>query len=346
MYIRFYILIGFAGLLASSCVSPKQITSPYQEALQCYYRSIQSESPNLDCLSDITQMVANNPQDVEAIALAAQIRWHLYLKHKNPGEKKRFIEYLQLLAGTLPYAPRAQDWVEPRLYVFLGDLLIYSANSFESAQPRFFTIEKAFALYKAASHAYQHSMNLISGLESADSVSRGLLREKVNAASGLRESLTGQLATLFILQNRIRFSDTPFESWGGMNRTDLVQKKKETLREQLERVQEGETISGYGDISLLNFIPNSQKSAAELQKMILDDYLLAQPVLSDSCRIVLDPDQPVSETCETFYREAEKAAIYAILFSVLSADPNAPGTLENEAFPEFSKALAECAFCE
>jgi hypothetical protein len=291
-------------------------------------------------------MVARNPQDVEAIALAAQIRWHLYLKNKNPGEKEKFIEYLELLAGTIPYVPDAQDWVEPRLYVFLGDLFVYSANAFESANPQFFTIEKTFALYKAATHAYQHSLNLISGMESADSVTRGLIREKVNATAGLRESLTGQLATLFILQNRIRFSDTPFENWGGMNRTDLIQEKKEILREQLEQVENGERISGYGDPSFLNFIPNRQKSAAELQKMILDDYLLAKPVLSDSCSTVLDPDRPISEACETFYREAEKAAMYAIIFSVLSGDPNAPSTLENEAFPEFSKALAECAYCE
>ncbi len=341
---RLPLLIIF-GLMISSCVTSKQeITKPYQEALECYYQSIQSGSGNLPCLGQINRLVGKNLQDVEAISLLAQIHWHRYLETEEPKEKEKFIEYLGLLAGTIPYTPNAQDWVAPRLDVFLGDLFVYEANALEDVKPEFFPIEKSFALYKAAAHSYQQSLSLIRELEIGDSISNGLKREKINAASGLQEAISGQLAALFTLQTRIEFKLVPFdESTGGPDRLDLVQQKKEELREQLVAIQQGLPVNGYGNLPIVSFVPNRQKSIANLQKLILDDYLL--PAMKDSCTILLDPQKPVSETCETLYRESEKAALYAIVYSVLIDDPGDFRNIETEAFTEFSKALAECAFC-
>ncbi len=340
--------IGVAWM-TTSCVSQKtDISSAYQQALECYYEALESGSSTLKCLGKLNRLIARNQQDMEAISLRSQIYWYKYQSDESPNPKdlKNFLQDLRFLAETQSYTPDAKDWVEPRVYTSFADLLILSGNQAQKGETALLSLEKSLVLYKAAGIFYTYALELAQNAASIDTATKGLQKEISNAHGGLEIALTKEFATLDRIQTRIQRNLPPYEALGDTSRVDLVADQKADLLEQVELLQAGQLNPTVQDLSVLSLNEQRQESLAQVYQLVLSDYKQTVPVANPvACQTELNPSAPISTICSKMLSAAEKRAIHAGVYTILAGDADFFNNTLVEALREYAAALAECNYC-
>ncbi len=195
-------------ILLSSCGPklPSQLKSPYQEALEAYYAGLDNRTYE-DALTKIDGVLRDNPADLEARTLRTQLRLQQYRAEADPAKRLQLFFDLRSLYRALDTDSDRSGWVMPRLYVSVGDVLLLDGyrllQSAEADQGNMdFNFWKAYTHFRGALDYYAFAESLA---ENADSVSRGVIRERNNAEDGIIHALAGLLESTSILDPAQQF---------------------------------------------------------------------------------------------------------------------------------------------
>lgn len=212
-----HVLIFFVAACALTqlaCVKRVKSTdlkSPYQHALEGYYRAIDQTPPDFSAaLAAANEVVTKAPADLEARSLRTQI----YLQMLEPLDAKSREPLMKDLAKIVHSAggPPTADWVQPRALVTGGDLLVLIGNSLNmrmnSAGGQFdrWDAFRAYELFDAARSFYGRADALADATK--NNASAGLLREGENARDGYTRATEGALNALSFIDPLSRLPPT------------------------------------------------------------------------------------------------------------------------------------------
>jgi hypothetical protein len=213
---RYRAVVWLGALLlaagSSSCapaVTPASLDTPYEGAVGAYYALLADEIDAEAARAAIDQALAVDPSDDALRMVSAQVELHDYVRSGSPAARARLIGQLVAVDASLRSGAGAVDWVEARLFVTFGDLLMIDAQRdhdrwFERTDASVEDLWLALLRFDAADAAYRFARSR-GGAEP----SRGLVRERDQAATAQVSSRLAVVATI---------SDIPRSPEGALGR--------------------------------------------------------------------------------------------------------------------------------
>lgn len=200
------LLLGMVLLLAPACVrrNTRAIESPYQRALNAYYLGLQNGNLR-SAERQLNLLLTKQADDPAARVLLTQLLLDSLRKNATPQPllQRRIVQNLQLLAFDPPAKEDgATGWIAPRTYTLFADLLIVQVPQLLKT-PNNTNIWRAYLLARGAEYYYRAAYD--QAMDPKAAVSRGLLRERENALSGLLQAQFGIVEALRLLDQTNQF---------------------------------------------------------------------------------------------------------------------------------------------
>ncbi len=297
-----YLLLAVLAL-GCSPRTPAELKSPYQEALEAYYRGL--DGPSLDpALEEVNAVLEANPGDLEARSLRAQIYFQKYRSKPDASTRVQLFYELRSLSRALQAGGSAQDWVQPRLFVTVGDFLLFDGyrimQALEADQGNVdFTFWKAYAHFFGAYRYFAYTTTLAG---SADSASRGLRREENNARDGLVRALAGIVESTSML-------DPAQQS------PAIASRRGQAMQELEQRISGLQPPPDVPNRAMLRLEASDQSIAAGLYRIRSSEYRRA---LAEACGDSPSADRPPGELWAASAVSLERAAYHYLLESLLT----------------------------
>jgi len=233
------LLFLLLSLLFVQCAGPRRagFESSYQKALNAYYGSL--DERNFDeALKQIDQVLKENPGDLEARTLRAQVYLTKYRFQQDGESRRRLVRDLQSLDRSLRPGRETSDWVPARLYTTTGDWLLLEGNrqligldtlmGQLSAQRRGVAAAGIYTYFRAAHHYFALADSL--AFESAaEAPSPGLQKERQYARDGLVNAQQGMMEALYTLDPN--------------NKAPQAQARRQGTLDQLGRLLQGKGLN-------------------------------------------------------------------------------------------------------
>ncbi|MDX2135447.1 MAG: hypothetical protein SFV52_11685 [Saprospiraceae bacterium] len=211
------LLITLLAAGGCSVKNAEALKGPYQDALEAYYSGIETQRYDA-ALQKASAALKASPDDLAVRMLRAQInlmQFRALMEQGNQnseaaGVKTRLLADLRVIDENMDKIAPETDWVAPRVYTAVGDVLLLEGNqSLGKAESSFSKKEawQTMAFFEAAALYYAKAIKMT---ETAKEPTPGMRNEQGNAQDGLVQSYRGYLESIALLENAYTSSDAVF----------------------------------------------------------------------------------------------------------------------------------------
>ncbi len=242
---QWILLITLLAAGGCSVKNTEALKGPYQDALEAYYSGIETQRYDA-ALQKATTALKAAPDDLAVRMLRAQInlmQFRALMEQGNPnseaaGVKTRLLADLRVIDENMDKIAPETDWVAPRVFTTVGDVLLLEGNQSLSKAENSFDKKDAWqtmAFFEAAALYYIHA---IKRSETAKEPTPGMRNEQDNARDGLVQSYHGYLESIALLENAYTSSDAVFSRNFDQERLSTIDRLLQLVEGNTAFVQE------------------------------------------------------------------------------------------------------------
>jgi hypothetical protein len=311
---RAFLLLSLCCMIGCAVSVTRDGKSTYQDALEAYYTVLFAEdvpsAAQMDSvLTGVDKILAKNPHDVDTRMLRAQI--YLFLYRASPDSAAvadQLVKELRRLSLAVASADRLAAWVEPRLYITMGDLLTLRGTALVGnvVDSRLgdggadgSSLWEAWLHFGAAAQYYAYAQYIADRSDE----SQGAVRESGHALMGYIQAQRGIVESISLIDPE--------------SKNDGVYGRKLATLDELEVVLQTNRVTAPA-ASQVSFDPMAHQDAGEVYELLASELLRTIKLVCEDATLTAEEKAWKIEAPGDDRRVAlEQAAMHGLLKTVL-----------------------------